>query len=100
MKGDDTMDTILAIIMALMNIFGGPFEDENANTILRSSIQIVQEYNAGEQSEEESFYEVHQEENRKPSILDYDGNTLYNYYQMKACERLDEFHKNIEEGGI
>lgn len=94
------MDTILAIIIALIDIFGGPFEDENVNVILRSSIQIVQEYNETEQSEEESFYDIHQEENRKTSILDYDGNTLYNYYQYKACERLDEFHRNIEEGGI
>lgn len=104
------LDTILAVVIALMNVFGEPFDNENANAILRQSIYAVQEYNA-EPAETESKNtlpkvmegydeEVIRDKNHKPSILDYDGNTLYNFYNCKAMEQVNKFHSNIAEGGI
>ena len=105
------LDSILAIVIALMNVFGGPFGNENANVILRQSIYAVQEYNA-EPTEQETKKntlpkvmegydeEVIRDKNHKPSILDYDGNTLYNFYNSKAMEQINKFHSNIAEGGI
>ena len=108
--GDSMLDSILAIVIALMNVFGGPFDNENANVILRQSIYAVQEYNA-EPTETENKNtlpkvmegydeEVIRDKNHKPSILDYDGNTLYNFYNHKAMEQVNKFHSNIAEGGI
>ena len=104
------LDTILAIVIALMNVFGGPFDNENANVILRQSIYAVQEYNAEPVETEpkntlpkvmEGYdEEVIRDKNHKPSILDYDGNTLYNFYNSKAMEQINKFHSNIAEGGI
>ena len=110
------LDTIFAVILTLMNTFGGPFDNEDVNTILRAGIHIAQEYNTEEdtttseqQEDDHSFpkvlerydeEEVAKADNHKPSILDYDGNTLYNFYQNKNLERVNEFHENIKNGGI
>lgn len=107
--GDSMFDTILAIVIALMNVFGGPFDNENANVILKQSIYAVQEYNAEPIEENKNTLpkimegydeEVIRYKNHKPSILDYDGNTLYNFYNSKAMEQVNKFHSNIAEGGI
>lgn len=107
--GDSMLDSILAIVIALMNVFGGPFDNENANVILRQSIYAVQEYNEPTEQENKNTLpkvmegydeEVIRDKNHKPSILDYDGNTLYNFYNSKAMEQVNKFHSNIAEGGI
>ena len=103
------LDAVLAIVIALMNVFGGPFDNENANVILRQSIYAVQEYNEPTEQENKNTLpkvmegydeEVIRDKNHKPSILDYDGNTLYNFYNSKAMEQINKFHNNIAEGGI
>ena len=91
------LDSILAIVIALMNV------------ILRQSIYAVQEYNEPTEQENKNTLpkvmegydeEVIRDKNHKPSILDYDGNTLYNFYNSKAMEQINKFHSNIAEGGI
>ena len=108
----DILNTIIAIAISLMNIFGGPFENDTANEVLKVTLSHVENVNANSKVNEdtglnnvqEKFladqYRESQNVVGKPGYLDDSNDDLYNHYQNKAVESLNQFHESIENGGF